>query len=297
MAPEGSYWYNLVKNMERALSRDHQIRVILYWGNSMGDEADIVRKIRIGQLQAAGLTSHGLEMIAPEIRAYDIPFVFESYEEFFSVRDTLFPELQKRFEERGYKLLSHFAIGFIYIFSRKENPWNSNLWVWAGDALSEARGKEMRELFKIVPLQLSDVLQALTTGMIDSVSNGWYTLQALQLANHIRSYIDMPQFLYTAGMIMRKDVWDNFSDNLRKEMQQLALKYSLEAEREVVKLNLNAQQNFGSRIKRVSGPDENMQKLKAALHRVKRRILDENPRVKEFHTLIEGELAKIRKQN
>lgn len=297
IAPEGSYWYNMAKNVEKTLTKDQGVKIIIYGGTSMGDEAEIVKKIRIGQLHSAGMTSHGLEMIAPEIRAYDIPLVFESYEEFFAVRDALFPELQKRFEERGYKLLSHFAIGFIYIFSRKENPWNSNLWVWVGDVLSEAQGKEMRELFKVIPLQIGDVLQALATGMIDSVLNAWYALQALQWGNHIKSYISVPQHLYTAGIVIRKDVWDKLPEDLKREGQKSIFEAGINTEREVIKLNHEAQERFLNRMKKISEPKENIEKLRASMQRIKQRILDENQKIREFYALIEKELAKIRKHN
>lgn len=294
IAPEGSYWYSMAKDVEKTLAKDQNIKLIIYGGTSMGDEYEIVKKIRIGQIHAAGMTSHGLEMISPEIRAYDIPLVFNSYEEFFAVRDRLFPELQKRFEEKGYKLLSHFAIGFIYIFSRKENPWGSNLWVWTGDVLSEAQGKEMRDIFRIIPLQINDVLQALATGMVDSVLNAWYALQALQWSNHVKSYIDIPQFLYTAGILIRKDIWEKIPLETRQQSEKRIFESGINVEKDVIKLNQEVQAKSLGKIKRVNEPKENIEKLKLSMERVKQRLLEENPKVKEFYALIEKELDRIR---
>jgi TRAP-type C4-dicarboxylate transport system substrate-binding protein len=246
IAPEGSYWYDMAMKIKKDIEYE-DVKVIVYAGTAMGDEADIVRKIRIGQLHAAGLTSHGLEMISPEIRAYDIPQVFKSYDEFFEVRDRLFPELARRYYEKGYVLLSHFAIGFIYIFSRSNNIWGSSLWVWIGDVLAKYQSIEMAGLFKTVPLQISDVLQALATGMVDTVFNSFYALHALQWNKFIKSYIPVPQYIYSAGIVVKRDIWEKIPEEKRNSAQKLIWEYGLKVEKDIVQIEKSVKEDFSKK--------------------------------------------------
>jgi len=296
IAPEGSYWYDMVHRIKESLTQNSDTKIIIYSGTSMGDELDIVRKMRIGQLHAAGLTSHGLESISPEIRAYDIPLVFNSYEEFFAVRDKLFPELKRRYEQKGFVLLSHFAIGFIHIFSTKENLWGSSLWVWVGDMLGKAEAIELSGLFKIVPLQIADVLQALATGMVDSVFNSFYALHALQWSNHIKSYIPKPLYIYSAGVVIKKSVWDELPKEEREKAEKIIWENALETEKYVIKLDEETKRKLSQRVKEAYYDKEKMSQLMDAMMRIRNRVLEMSPEVKEFYKLIENELVKIRKQ-
>jgi TRAP-type C4-dicarboxylate transport system substrate-binding protein len=282
IAPEGSYWYDVAMKIKKNLEYD-DVKVIVYAGAAMGDEADIVRKIRIGQLHAAGLTSHGLEMISPEVRAYDIPGVFKSYEEFFEVRDRLFPELSRRYYEKGYVLLSHFAIGFVYI------------WVWIGDVLAKYQATELVGLFKVVPLQITDVLQALATGMVDTVFNTFYALHALQWNKFVKSYIPVPQFIYSAGIVMRKDIWEKIPEEKRNSAQKLIWEYGIKTERDIIKIEENVRGEFLKKIKAENNP-EKIKELEKINEKIKQKILQDNKEIRDFYSLIEKELARIRRE-
>jgi TRAP-type C4-dicarboxylate transport system substrate-binding protein len=294
IAPEGSYWYDVAMKIKKGLEYDN-VKVIVYAGAAMGDEADIVRKIRIGQLHAAGLTSHGLEMISPEVRAYDIPGVFRSYEEFFEVRDRLFPELSRRYYEKGYVLLSHFAIGFVYIFSKSENIWGSSIWVWIGDVLAKYQAIELVGLFKVVPLQITDVLQALATGMVDTVFNTFYALHALQWNKFVKSYIPVPQYIYSAGIVMRKDIWEKIQEEKRDSAQKLIWEYGIKTERDIIKIEENVRGEFLKKIKAENNP-EKIKELEKINEKIKQKILQDNKEIRDFYSLIEKELARIRRE-
>ena len=58
LAPEGSPWHNILRDMAEEWTRasSGKIRFRIYPGGVAGDEPDMVRKLRIGQIQAAVLT-------------------------------------------------------------------------------------------------------------------------------------------------------------------------------------------------------------------------------------------------
>ncbi|HXV74234.1 MAG TPA: TRAP transporter substrate-binding protein DctP, partial [Sphingomonadales bacterium] len=54
LAPEGSVWYNVLRAMGEEWKRvsNGRVQLRIYPGGVAGDDADMVRKMRIGQLQA-----------------------------------------------------------------------------------------------------------------------------------------------------------------------------------------------------------------------------------------------------
>ncbi|MBW2564615.1 MAG: TRAP transporter substrate-binding protein DctP, partial [Deltaproteobacteria bacterium] len=83
LAPDGSTWYMQLRDMGEKWKKatDGKLNFKIYPGGVIGDEADMVRKMRIGQLHAAAVTYVGLSCIIPEINAFQMPLMFNSYEE------------------------------------------------------------------------------------------------------------------------------------------------------------------------------------------------------------------------
>src|SRR6266849_3654839 len=68
LAPSGSTWHTLLKEMGQKWGEASggKVKLIIYPGGVVGNEGDMVKKTRIGQLQAAALTTIGLHDIAPD---------------------------------------------------------------------------------------------------------------------------------------------------------------------------------------------------------------------------------------
>ena len=83
LAPEGSSWMKSMRKLSDKINKatDGNVVFRFYPGGVSGDEKDVIRKIRIGQLHGAGFTGVGLGQILPEVRVLDLPFLFDSDEE------------------------------------------------------------------------------------------------------------------------------------------------------------------------------------------------------------------------
>ncbi|HSC71045.1 MAG TPA: TRAP transporter substrate-binding protein DctP, partial [Candidatus Methylomirabilis sp.] len=121
LAPEGSPWYNIIRDMTEAWKRTTAGRVQfrIYPGGVAGDEPDMIRKIRVGQLHAAALSSAGLAEIAPDFQALMMPMMFVSDEELDYVRDHLEAKLEALLESRGFKVLNWGDAGWVRFFAQK----------------------------------------------------------------------------------------------------------------------------------------------------------------------------------
>jgi TRAP-type transport system periplasmic protein len=106
LAPSGSPWMEVLGKGEVEIKTKTAGRVTVkyYPGGQQGDERDFVRKIGLGQLDGAAVTSVGLSMIDESIRVLELPMMFKTVEEVDYVADKMWPYFQKKFEKKGYKL-------------------------------------------------------------------------------------------------------------------------------------------------------------------------------------------------
>src|SRR3954463_3017841 len=97
LAPKGSTWDVLIKEMGQKWSEASggKVKLRVYPGGVLGNEGDMVRKIRVGQLSAAALTTVGLHDVTPEPQAIDAPMVIQSYDELDYVMSKMQPSLDK----------------------------------------------------------------------------------------------------------------------------------------------------------------------------------------------------------
>jgi TRAP-type transport system periplasmic protein len=197
LAPEGSTWMNAMHQMDDEIRARTENRVgfKFYPGGVMGDEKDVLRKIRSGQLHGGGFTGFGLGAVASDVRVLEMPFMFEDLDELDYVRTALGGKLDKVFDDGGYLNLGWVDVGFVYIFSKNpiatpQDLEASRMWVWAGDPLAEI----FFTAFGISPIPLAapDVLTALQTGVIDAAYSSTLGCIALQWFTRVSYMTDVP---------------------------------------------------------------------------------------------------------
>ena len=79
------------------------VSMVIYPGGVQGDESDVIRKIRIGQLHAAAITVASLSDLDDYFSVFQIPLFFESWDELNYVLDDVTPLLADRLDQKGYQ--------------------------------------------------------------------------------------------------------------------------------------------------------------------------------------------------
>ena len=145
LAPQGSTWMNIIADWAAKVEKESQgrLKFKLYPGGVSGDEPDVLRKIRFGQLQGGAMTGHGIGYIYSPARVLEIPFLFRSYAEVDHVRARLMPDIREGFRANGFELLGWMEVGFIQLFSQEpiyslEDMRKRRIWLWQGDPLGKA---------------------------------------------------------------------------------------------------------------------------------------------------------------
>lgn len=231
LAPEGSTWMKVMRSFDKELraSTENRVGFKFYPGGVQGDEKDVLRKIRNGQLHAAGFTGFGLGAIAPEFRAMEVPFMYQDLGEVDYVRDKLDPLYSDIFAKKGFVLLGWADVGFVYIFSNRPitSPTElqqAKMWTWSGDKLAEIFFKAFD--VSPIPLALPDVLTSLQMGVVDAVYSPPLACIALQWFTRVKYMTDVPITYGFGAMLVTDKILKKVSPEDKKTLKRLAAKHS-----------------------------------------------------------------------
>ena len=290
LAPDGSIWDQAVEEMGNDWKQATSGRVALriYPGGVAGDEPDVVRKMRIGQLHAAVLTHSGLGDLDPAFEVFSIPFLFDSYEELYHVCHALEPMLAKRLEAKGYVLLHWGHAGWLHLFSREEvrtlDAMRSvKFFVPAGDEELVQGWKENG--FLPVPLASTDIMTGLQTGLIGALPSPPLAALLLQWYRQAPHMLDVPFAPLVGATVVSKRIWDRLSPEDQATLRASAAKIEEHLEAEVPRQDeksIEAMQERGLEVTAVVGtPDEKPWRDAAAVFAERVREGDLPPEVLE----------------
>src|SRR5256714_1633597 len=229
LAPKGSSYTKNLQVMGEAWRQAPGGGVLLtiYPDGTMGSEADMVRRMRLGQLQAAMVTTSGLSEIEPGVAGLQsMPKVFRTLEEVDFIEEKMQPMLEKRLEAKGFIVLFWSDTGFVRFFSKQpvlapENLTKTKLFVAANrpDELDIYRSVGCNP----VPLEVVDILPSLQTGLIDCICMPPSIALAMQLDGIAPHMLDMNWVPLVGAAIITKKTWDAIPPATRVVLQKAAL--------------------------------------------------------------------------
>ena len=229
LAPERSTWMKVMRELDAEIrkSTNGAVRFKIYPGGIQGDEKDVLRKIRLGQLHSAGFTGVGLGEILPEVRILDAPMLFKNYEEVDYVTDKLFDEFSQKFRKKKFVLLGWTEVGFVYVYSKKpihrlEDLHHIKMWMWEGDPIAEATFKALG--VNAIPLSVTDVRTSLQAGLVEAVYASPLACLSLQWNTRVKYMIDVPLADATGAVLISERMFNK----LPPEYQNILLEKSRE---------------------------------------------------------------------
>ncbi len=212
LAPEGSSWMKTLNtlNIEVMKKTENKVQFRIYPGGVLGDEMDMLRKMKIGQIQGAALSSGGLSALFKEIDVLQIPFLFQKYEEVDTILKKMDSFFRKGFEDNGYILLGWSEGGFIYLMSN--TPISSvadlkkvKVWTWEESPMAKAIFDEAG--VSAIPLSVPDVLVGLQTGLVDVIYAPPTVAISLQWFTKVKYMTDVPLAYLAGGIVVNKDTF------------------------------------------------------------------------------------------
>ncbi|MBI9073857.1 MAG: TRAP transporter substrate-binding protein DctP [Desulfatibacillum sp.] len=122
IAPEGVGYAVQIKHLIKPKLEEvsqGDIRIKIFWSGVMGDDAGIIRKMRFGHLNGAGLTGSGSISLCPEMSVLSLPFLFADYDEVDYVKKNMREDFAQYMEQSGAFLFALIDQGFDQIYSTK----------------------------------------------------------------------------------------------------------------------------------------------------------------------------------
>lgn len=213
LAPEGNSWVKMLHalNAEVTKKTENKVRLKIYSGGALGDENNMLQKMKIGQIQAAALTAASLEAIYKEINVLQIPFLFQNYDEVDSILKRMDTFLKKGFEDNGYMLLGFSEVGFVYLMSSTipisgvADIKKAKVWIQEESHVAKAVFDAAR--VTAIPLSVPDVLVGLQTGLVDVVYIPPTGAISLQWFTKVKYMTNVPLAYLAGAIVISKDVF------------------------------------------------------------------------------------------
>jgi TRAP-type C4-dicarboxylate transport system substrate-binding protein len=225
LAPDGTTWVQLLQEWADTVKAESNGRLVfrIYPGGVQGDEPDVLKKMRFGQLQGGAFTGYGIGHIYSPTRVLEMPFLFENIDEIDYVRERLMPDIEQGFHDSGYELAGWMEVGYVYFFSQHpvaslEDLRQRRIWYWQGDPLGKAFFDASR--LAPVPLSIIDVYTSLSTGMIDTVYAPPLGALALQWFSKTGYITNVPMANGIGGLIVSRKFYQNLPQDLQKLLKR-----------------------------------------------------------------------------
>jgi TRAP-type C4-dicarboxylate transport system substrate-binding protein len=242
LAPVGSSWHELLIEMGDKWKEvsNGKVQLKIYAGGTQGNEGEMIRKMSIGQLQAAAITAVGMREITPEPQAEDAPGLIDSYEEYDYVHQKMTPDLDAALLKKGYVVMNWGEVGFVHLFSTQpfKTPTDfakGKVFAWEGDPASVEAWRAAG--FRPVVLSSTDMMTSLQTNMINVIANPplyAYTAHLFERANHM---LDVRWGFLTGATVVRKDHWEKIPAEMRKKLLEVAHETGAKVSADVRKQN------------------------------------------------------------
>ena len=206
LAPAGTTWMKeMRKGAEEVKERTNgRVKLKFYPGGVMGNDRSMLRKMRVGQLQGAAVTSGGLAEVYNDTWIYTLPLLFNNYQEVDYVRERVDPLLGEGLEKHGFVTLGIGEGGFAYMMCNEpletvDDLKGKKVWIPEGDVIAEV-------VFDIagvtpVPLPLADVYTGLQTGLLNTIGSPPMATIAFQWHTKITHLTDVP-LSYVVGLLV-----------------------------------------------------------------------------------------------
>lgn len=216
-------------------------RFVVFTDGSQGGEAELARRMRIGQLQGALMSVVGLREIDPTITALqNLPLLFRNWDEVDHVREKMRPAMEKRFLERGFVVIGWGDAGWVRFFSKEpaflpDDFKRMKFFAWGSEPEQQAIMKSLG--YTPVPLETADILPSMQTGMINVVPSTPYFALASQIFNTAPNMLELNWAPIVGALVVTKKAWDGMSpaghQALRTSGEKAGIQMRTQARREV----------------------------------------------------------------
>ncbi len=225
LAPKNSLYHRQLLEMGESwrAAQGGASKYMVYADGSQGGEAEMARRMRIGQLQGALLSVVGLREIEPSIAALqNLPLLFRSWEELDYVREKMRPAMEKKFLDKGFVVLAWGDAGWVRFFSkdaavRPDDYKRMKFFAWGAEQEQQTIMKSLG--YTPVPLETADILPSIQTGMINVVPSTPYFALASQVYTTAPHMLEINWAPIVGAMVVTSKAWDAMTPEAQQALR------------------------------------------------------------------------------
>jgi len=264
--PENTPWGRILNQLAADWKRitNGEVEMIIYHNGVIGGEKEVVRNLRVNQIQAAVLSTYGLYEISPEIMTLSCPFLIRDDDELDLVLGGVKGELEGKINSKGFFTVAWSRVGWVKFFSKQPVFVPADL--KKQKLGTNADQAEMNQVFKtmgfqMVPVSSNDILIALNSSMVDAVFQSPIAVgstQAFGLARNMAS-INIAPFI--GAIILNQRTWNAVPEKYKPQMIAAARKNEAELDRAIRGLEsdmIKIMGNYGLKVNQLSPAQEQL---------------------------------------
>ncbi|MDR0589163.1 MAG: TRAP transporter substrate-binding protein DctP [Spirochaetaceae bacterium] len=268
LVPENTPWGAALNRMAaewRTASRG-DVELVIYHNGVAGSEGDVLRKLKGNQIQAAILSSFGLNTITPEheIMTLSCPFLIRNNEELDLVLNNLKPDLEARINREGFFTLAWSKAGWVKFFSKQPifTPADLRRQKLGTSEQEPALMDAFKAMgYQMVPVSMNQALVYLNGGMIDVVYQSPINVGGLQIFGVAKNMASINIAPFMGGIVMNQAAWRSIPEQYKPELLRIAKRLELELDTSIQQLEANAiatMKNYGLKINEISPAQERL---------------------------------------
>lgn len=237
ISPDGLSWMKKFRASTRQIEEltEGRVKFKIYPGGVQGDDATVLRKMRIGQLHGGVLAAGSLTHFYPDLQIYNLPLQFRSNAEVDYIRQEMDQMIADGLEASSVLTFAFIETGFAYLMSKDPVTSVADLkdlkaWIPDGDPIAA----ELVKSFGVspIPLNITDVLAGLQTGLINAVMAPPAVALALQWHNHVSYMTDLPLVYIYSTMVMQEKAFGRVSEGDQAIIRSVLSQVFAEIERD-----------------------------------------------------------------
>ncbi len=223
VAPENSPWGAALNRMAADWARisGGQVTLQIYHNAIAGDEPDVVRKMRIGQIQMAVFTSSGLRLLADEVMTLNMPLLIRTEDELDYVLSEVSDVLSSSVQRARFYALVWSKGGWVRFFANA--PLTSPASLRRLRLAAAADNQELLQAFRLmgyqaIPVAQNELLTSLNSGMVDAFYSSPIAAAGFQWFARAPYMLDLPVAPFIGGVVVSDRAWNRVPDHLKPQL-------------------------------------------------------------------------------
>jgi TRAP-type C4-dicarboxylate transport system substrate-binding protein len=259
LVPENTAWGAAINRMaaDWSAATGGEVQVIVFHGGTAGDEPQVLRKLKLNQIQAAVFTSVGLSSVTPEVMSISYPFMIRNDNELTEVMSRLKTDLNAKIQQSGFVTLAWAHAGWIKIFSKTPVITPSDL---RRTKLATGTEEEMLQAFRIMGYQmvstnLGQLISDLNSGRVDAVYQSPVYAAGGQVFGIAKNMVDINVAPFMGGILINETAWRRIPDKYKPALLDICKKMEQEIESSIINLEneaINTMAKYGLQINQLN---------------------------------------------